>query len=527
MKTLILARVSTEEQREAGNSLPAQIERLKNYCKNKKLEIVRIFSFDESAYKTKRDEFDKALDYLKNKKEKFIVCFDKVDRFSRNVFDKRVSSLYEMAMQDKIELHFASDNLVITSNISAVEKFHFGINLGLAKYYSDAISDNVKRANENRIKKGEWIAKAPVGYLNILNKDKTKDIVPDPKKAHLIIKIFEMYGTGNYSIRQVQEEMKNTTLRGPEANKPLSIGMIHGVLSNPFYSGKMKIKGKLYNHKYQTLIDKELFERCQNIMKGYHKKPFQYAAKPMVFRGLIKCANPKCGCTISGETHKGHTYYSCTNYKRIHDKRVYVREEDLLRPIYKILDNIKLSDEKIKDVVEDLKNLNQNKNSFHKKELSNLRAEHDRIDNRISKIFDLMADENISKEAFNTKLKEYTEKQNDINQRLENYINANESFYITAEAVLNLAKKAREIFDNSEPQEKRRLLNFLLQNCELDEKNLKFELKTPFDTVLQASKCSSLLCSVVQNQEFEHKFKIFWAFRMTLLGLLIIARNYT
>jgi len=34
MKAIILARVSTEEQKEAGNSLPAQIERLKNYCKN-------------------------------------------------------------------------------------------------------------------------------------------------------------------------------------------------------------------------------------------------------------------------------------------------------------------------------------------------------------------------------------------------------------------------------------------------------------------------------------------------------------
>ena len=162
MKAIILARVSTEEQKEAGNSLPAQIERLKNYCRNKGFKIAKISSFDESAYKTKRDDFDEALEYLKSNKEKVVVCFDKVDRFSRNVFDKRVSSLYDLAMQNKIELHFVSDNLIITPNISATEKFHFGINLGLAKYYSDAISDNVKRAYENKIKKGEWIGKAPL-----------------------------------------------------------------------------------------------------------------------------------------------------------------------------------------------------------------------------------------------------------------------------------------------------------------------------------------------------------------------------
>lgn len=65
MKAIILARVSTEEQKEAGNSLPAQIHRLEEYCKRKSFIIDKIFSFDESAYKQKRDEFDKALDYVK------------------------------------------------------------------------------------------------------------------------------------------------------------------------------------------------------------------------------------------------------------------------------------------------------------------------------------------------------------------------------------------------------------------------------------------------------------------------------
>ena len=103
MKAIILARVSTEEQREAGNSLPAQISRMERYCKEKGFEIVRTFSFDESAYKTKRDEFDKILEYLKTNKEKIAICFDKVDRLSRNVFDKRVSTLYEKAVNDEIE----------------------------------------------------------------------------------------------------------------------------------------------------------------------------------------------------------------------------------------------------------------------------------------------------------------------------------------------------------------------------------------------------------------------------------------
>ena len=110
MKAIIIARVSTEEQKEAGNSLPVQIARLEKYCQRKDFEILKKFSFDETAYKSDRNEFDEILDFVINQKEKVAICFDKVDRLSRNVFDKRVSTFYEKAVADKVELHFVSDN---------------------------------------------------------------------------------------------------------------------------------------------------------------------------------------------------------------------------------------------------------------------------------------------------------------------------------------------------------------------------------------------------------------------------------
>ena len=133
MKAILIARVSTEEQKEAGNSLPAQVTRLEKYCQNKGFEILKRFSFDESAYKDQRDEFDRIFDFVIEQKEKIAVCCDKVDRLSRNMFDKRVSTLYEKALQDEIELHFVSDGQIINSRISAAEKFQFGISLGLSQ----------------------------------------------------------------------------------------------------------------------------------------------------------------------------------------------------------------------------------------------------------------------------------------------------------------------------------------------------------------------------------------------------------
>ncbi len=68
---------------------------------------------------------------------------------------------------------------MINSKISAAEKFQFNISLGLAKYYSDAISDNVKRATEQKLRKGEWPGKAPYGYKNVVTANNQTDILVD------------------------------------------------------------------------------------------------------------------------------------------------------------------------------------------------------------------------------------------------------------------------------------------------------------------------------------------------------------
>lgn len=67
----------------------------------------------------------------------------------------------------------------------------------------------------------------------------------------------------------------------------------------------------------------------------------------------------------------------------------------------------------------------------------------------------------------NKKLRKLKEKQAEIREEMRRYDEGDEKFYIIANTVLNLAKKAYEIFESSEILEKRQLLNFLLQNCKL------------------------------------------------------------
>ena len=494
MKAIILARVSTEDQKETGSSLQAQIERMQSYCERKGFEIIEQFSFDETAYTTKRDEFDNILKKIQEVKEKLAVCFDKVDRFSRNVFDKRVATLYDLAMQGEIELHFTSDNLVITSDISAVEKFHFGINLGLAKYFSDAISDNTRRSFELKRRLGDWMGPAPIGYKNIpLDEEKRlrKDIVPDPERGHLIQEFFQLYATGNYSLTSLWEKITKMGLRA-KSGKKLSRSNIQFILLNPFYHGIARSKKYgLYPHRYQTLITRELFDKCQEVMRGRSKKPSKMTLNEYMFQGLLPCAN--CGCLYSPEHHKGNNYYSCTNAKRI-CKRVYVNEKALLKPIYEVFEAFKSIPQEVQDkLVEELRGLNEIEIEFHQKELNRIRAEYDRAQSKVNKLLDLRLEESITPDDYDKKLEELKDNQYRLGIELEEYTKADHEYHIHVSTVLNLSRKMGDIFESSEPLEKRAILNFLLQNPTVSGKTLEFTLRKPFDTVLELAGCPNWL----------------------------------
>ena len=60
---------------------------------------------------------------------------------------------------------------------------------------------------------------------------------------------------------------------------------------------------------------------------------------------------------------------------------------------------------------------------------------------------------------------------------------ADEEYYITCGYLLKLASKAGELFESSEPDEKREILKLLLQNCTLNGSSVCYDLKKPFDTL--------------------------------------------
>ncbi len=478
MKAILIARVSTEEQREAGNSLPAQLVRLERYCQNKGFQITQTCSFDESAYTNDRSEFDKIIDLILTQTEKVVICCDKVDRLSRNVFDKRISVLYEKALQDEIELHFVSDGQIINSRISAVEKFQFSISLGLARYYSDAISDNVKRAMEHKLRKGEWLAKAPYGYKNTKAPDGSADVVVDEYEAHILQKVFEWYGTAAYSMDLLCKKLEK------EFNVKWPKGQLGKVLKNPFYYGVMVVKGKEYPHRYPPLITQALFERVKEVKDGFNKKPFKYAGQPYCYRGLIRCGH--CGLAITPEKHKGYVYYHCTQYNGKHGAK-WLREEEITRQLEKVFINLQMPQDISLQITETLNVLHQNKIEFHTKEFTKLTSEHQSLTSMMDNLYLDKLKGRITESEYDKFYQMLREQITDVTIRLEQLQDAEDNYYVTAKYVLELVNRAYTLFMSSEVEEKRQLIKLVLSNLRIHDENVLYEVQMPFDTILFCS----------------------------------------
>ena len=72
--------------------------------------------------------------------------------------------------------------------------------------------------------------------------------------------------------------------------------------------------------------------------------------------------------------------------------------------------------------------------------------------------------------------------------QLDDHTKADESYHIAASTVLSLAKRAVEIFESSEPEEKNVFLNYLLQNPTVNGKNISYALRSPFNSILELAK---------------------------------------
>ncbi len=489
MKAVILARVSSKEQ-EDGHSLEAQIANLKLYSERKGLKIIKEFTIIESSTKGERPEFGRMIEFVKSKKGRIAVVIDTVDRLQRSF--KETPVLNDLMERDCLELHFVKEGNVLSKDANSTQKLMWNMGVVMAQSYTDQLSDNVKRSIKHKINNGEWSGPAPIGYLNADDTDTgRKTVIPDPERAFLIKRLFQEYATGVYSQAELIRKAREWGLRTRTGNS-VSTQTFNQSLQNPFYYGHMRIKGQLIPHIYTPLISKDTFDRCQDIREGRNsKKAVSETKEPFLLRGLLKCA--VSGKTVTCDLKKGkYVYLICYDPKNP-KKKMWIKEEIILNQIRNAFRSIQVPSKILFQIMGYLKSSHESEKDFHHQSIKSLHKESEDIAKKQDRLTDLLLDESITKDIYNNKLSQLINRQQEVNQLLEQHHKGNEQFKIAISSLITLASHAYDLFESSTIDEKRQLLGYAFSNLELEGSTLRFCLRKPFNLFADLASCKAWL----------------------------------
>jgi site-specific DNA recombinase len=310
----LYVRVSTDEQKRKGYSLPEQEDRLLRHCEQNNIEVKGIFREDYSAKSFSRPEWQKLLGVLKDRKKKDQenVLFIKWDRFSRN-----------------IEFAYQMIGILRSVNVQAMaidQPIDFKIpesTVMLAVYLAVPESENTRRAlntltGMRRARKaGRCVSTAPKGYINLSHPDGRKYIAPKQPEAALMQWVFAEMATGTFNGEQVRKMAYAKGLKCERNN-------FWKIIRNPIYCGTIIVPPyedeeiQFVKGQHEPIISEALFYEVQDVLNGNKKTTAtkSVSSEMLPLRGFLEC--PDCNRMLTGSASRGRHgnyfhYYHCTS----------------------------------------------------------------------------------------------------------------------------------------------------------------------------------------------------------------------
>ena len=355
IKYCLYARKSTESEERQILSIDSQVKEMLQLAEREGLDVVEIKRESHSAKDTgQRPIFNEIVEEIRQGKFNAILTWAP-DRISRNAGDLgRIVDL----MDQKLLIEIRTFGQHFSNNPN--EKFLLMILGSQAKLENDNRGINVKRGLRTRVEMGLWPGVAPLGYLNQKLLDKKCQIIVDPARAPMIKKMFEKVAHEHYSGRKIYNWLKFELNFHTRGNKPLTLSGVYRVLDNPFYYGPFEYpreSGNWYQGKHQPLITQELFEKAQAQLK---RDQIVRENKEFAFTKLFTCGY--CQSGISAEekwkplkdgTSAHYIYYGCSRARDRNCKNKYIREEELIEELLKIIDKVNINELGMRQKLED------------------------------------------------------------------------------------------------------------------------------------------------------------------------------
>ena len=415
MKAISYCRVSTDIQ-----DFDRQIEDIRNYCIDTKLNLIKEFAEKESGKIKVRAVLTEMLDYLKSNNEIDYLVISELSRLGRT---SKVLETLEFLNEKKIGLISIKERIT-TLNADKSVNYSSSLILSILSSINNYELETIKYRSKSGIHKSMLDGNAngsnnlPYGY-----KKENKLLVVDKKESEVIKTIFNLYleGRGTKLIANYLNENKIPTrnqiiIAEGKNKKEIKYrlkwvdGTIYSILINPIYKGERRYKDKLLNYnKNIQIIETDIFNNTQTLLKSNYNK----IGINRKFNYLFD--NKKIVCGVCGRSYFPHkrsnnndnryiclsTRYNenCGNNGISIDKLENLVQSVILYKLDDILE-IKLENEKIKEQISD----SNTKIEILNKELN--------IEKRNEgNLIDMSLENEISKDIFSTKHKSIKLKQ--------------------------------------------------------------------------------------------------------------------
>ncbi len=311
MRIATYTRISTDEELQPY-SLEAQATRLDAYAESQEdWQIVRRFTDQASGAILERENLERALREAEAGRFDLLLVY-RVDRLSRSV--RGLAQILARLDDAKVLFRSATEPFDTASSAGRMMVQLLGV---FAEFERSSIVERTIAGMERKAARGEWTGgSVPYGYR--LDPER-RFLVPEPAEAPVVPQVFRRYAERLEGSSALATWLTGRGLR-TRAGKPFNNHAVLSILRNRAYLGEIFFRGNHYPAPHEPLVDRELFDRAQEILRERSEDASLRRSNQSEYllTGLVKCA--RCGKHYVGASAKGnggrYRYYVCFSRQR-------------------------------------------------------------------------------------------------------------------------------------------------------------------------------------------------------------------
>ena len=436
-RAILYLRVSTKSQVNTdwdpeGISIPAQRASCQRKAEQLGITIVGEYTeMGQSATETtKRVAFNQMLERIRRDKDVDQVIVYKLSRLARN----RIDDAMTMAELQKrgVELVSATEQIDSTP----VGQLMHGILSSFNEFRSREDGADIAYKMGQKAKNGGTLGKAPIGYLNTLERIDGREIRSvgiDEQRAPLVQRAFELFATGEWKMEEIVDELADLGLTTKATqkfpSKPISRTAMSRVLRDDYYIGNISYKGETYKGRHTPIIDPELFNKVQDMLIKSGRAGERKRVYPHYLKGTLYCiecyaersiANRMLVQRTIGKNKEEYYYFFCRG--RQHGGPCTSRHLNFMDVEDLVIDHystIRLRPEFVTMVRDAIDEALEEQTSAHRQMRSHVDAQLNRISVQLDNLIDLAADGGIAASRVRAKMLDLEAKKERLEQQLK------------------------------------------------------------------------------------------------------------